>query len=95
MTAHVVKTPRQDAIWAVEPRMYRAQRRVEWRHVQAMLDSGVPMREMVRGGCFTFGVCTVAGREMIVTEDHRLRAYLTGPVIASLPENILSAREQN
>lgn len=78
--------------WAYAPRqrltkaMRAAQLRVRWDHVQALLNRGVPMREIVRpGGVMTFGVVTIQGREMIVTEDARLRAYLCGPGLFQMP----------
>lgn len=77
-------TPRIDTIEAVPQRLWAAQRRVTWAHYRALLDHGVPPQDLARGG-FTFGVATIQGREMVVTEDARLRAYLTGPGLFALP----------
>lgn len=77
-------TPLLDAIEAVPERLWQAQRRVTWAHYRAMLDQGIPSRDMVRAG-LTFGVVTIQGREMVVSEDHRLRAYLTGPGLFKMP----------
>ncbi len=74
-----------DAILSAPAPMYRAQARVQWRHVQAMLDQGVPMADMVGPGLLKFGIVRIGGREMVVTEDARLRAYLTGPGLFALP----------
>jgi hypothetical protein len=51
-----------------------------------MLAQGIPIRDLVRGGLFTFGIAVVAGREMIATDDARLRGYLSGPGLFALPE---------
>ena len=77
-------TPLLDAVQAVPKRLWQAQRRVEWRHYRAMLDQGIPSRDLVRNG-LTFGVVTIQGREMAVTENHRLRAYLNGPGLFKMP----------
>lgn len=75
------ETPRLDAIEARTPQMRAAHKRVEWRHFQALMAQGIPARELVG----TFGIVTVQGREMIVTESRRLRAYLTGPCLFGVP----------
>lgn len=77
-------TPILDALEAVPERLWQAQRRVGWRHYRAMLDQGIPGRDLARGG-LTFGVVTIQGREMVVTEDARVRAYLTGPGLFKMP----------
>jgi len=75
---------------ADEPPLSRAMRaaqlRLEWRHVQALMQRGVPLSAMLRpGGRLTLGVVRIAGREMIVTDDARMRAYLSGPGLFAMP----------
>lgn len=90
MTFHpalYVKTPRQDRIAALTDKQRAAQRNVTWEHYRAMLDQGIPGTDLVHGGLFTFGVVTVMGREMLVTEDRRLRGYLSGPGLFKMPQS--------
>jgi hypothetical protein len=75
-------TPILDALEAQTPAMRAAWRRVEFRHIQALLKRGVPIPDMLG----KFGVVVIQGREMIVTDDARLRGYLDGPVMAAMPE---------
>lgn len=74
-----------DAIAALPAKMRAAQDRVEWRHVEALLHSGVPMRDMLAPHGLAFGVVTIQGREMIVTDCPRFRAYMTGAGIFKMP----------
>lgn len=75
-------TPILDAIEALTPAMWAAYRRVEWRHVQALMQQGIPVADMLG----KFGVVRIAGREMLVTDDPRLRGYIDGPIMAAMPE---------
>ena len=79
-------TPHLDAVGAVPEALWRASRRVTWAHYRALLDQGIPGRDLARNGVFTFGIVRVQGREMLVTDDSRLRAYIDGPVMAAMPE---------
>lgn len=74
-----------DAIAAVPPRMREAQNRVEWRHVEALLHSGVPMHAMLAPHGLAFGVVTIQSREMVVTDTPAFRAYMTGPGVFKMP----------
>lgn len=71
-------TPRIDAILACPRRFWGAQCRVTLTHMRTLMDRGIPARDLVRNGMFTFGVIMLAGVEMIVTEDSRLRSYMSG-----------------
>ncbi len=62
----------------------KAKRRVEWRHFAALLQAGIPARDLVRGG-FTFGIAIIQGREYVATNDPRLRSYLYGTGIFKFP----------
>jgi hypothetical protein len=68
------------------PRWPAHKRRVRWEHLSALLQYGIPMRDLMRDGEFTWGVVRVAGREMIVTDDPRMRAWLHGPGLFKFPE---------
>lgn len=76
------KTPIIDALLALTPQMRAALDRVEWRHICTLMDQGIPVRDMLG----KFGVVRIAGREMIVTDDSRLRGYLCGPIMAAMPD---------
>ena len=78
-------TPWLDAIAGAPQGLWDAQRRVTWAHYRALLDQGIPGRDLARNGMFTFGVAMVQGREMLVTADARLRGYLTGPGLFKIP----------
>lgn len=62
-----------------------AKRRVHWRHFSALLLAGVPTRDLVRDQDFTFGVVMLQGRELVFTDDDRLRSYLFGPGLFKFP----------
>ena len=79
MTTHLA------TVEAVPEALWRASRRVEWRHYRALLDQGIPGLDLARNGAFTFGIVRIKGREMLVTEDARLRAYMTGPGMFAMP----------
>lgn len=74
-----------EAVEAVPEPMRRCMDRVEWRHVEALLHSGVPMRDMLAPEGLAFGVAVFQGREMIVTDCPRFRAYMTGAGIFKMP----------
>lgn len=80
--------PHIDAILATPLKMYRAKMRVQWRHLKALLFAGVPMEELLDLD-LTFGVVMVQGRELIVTDDDGLLAYLPGPVMVGFPDGIV------
>lgn len=67
-------------------------RRIRWHHLKALLDYGIPMRDLFdttdrpAWGRFKFGVITIKGRELIFTDDPRLRAWLHGPGLFKFPD---------
>lgn len=84
-------TPRTDAILEMPSGLARACRRVTWQHYQRLLDAGIPSRDLAR---LRWGVVMLQGREMIVTDDLRVRAYLTGAVMALMPGRSNAAPEE-
>lgn len=79
---YAIDTPRTDAITDRAPALHAAAQRITWAHYQRLLDAGIPSRALA---ALSWGIVTIQGREMIVTDDPRLRAYLTGPVLAGMP----------
>lgn len=69
------------------PRWPDHQRRIRWRHLRTLLEYGIPMRDLLDTGtcAFRFGVVTIRGRELIFTDDPRLRAWLHGPGLFKFP----------
>lgn len=67
------------------PRVPKHKRRVEWRHMTALLRAGIPIYDLYADGDFTFGIATIQGREYIATDDNRLRGYLHGIGIFKFP----------
>lgn len=67
-----------------EPQL-RSFRRITWRHWASLIQYGVNPRDLTQNGLPTFGIALVAGREMIVTDNPKIRSYLTGPGIFKLP----------
>lgn len=78
-------TPRTDTLAAMPAAARQAHDRVTWRHYSTLLHLGIPARDLTHNGAYTFGVVTIRGREMIVTENRRVRAWLDGPVLAAMP----------
>ena len=74
-----------EALYTAPDGFWRTTRAVQWSHFRALMDAGIPAKELTRDGLFTFGVVTIGGREMIVTTDPRLRSHLTGPAMFKIP----------
>lgn len=63
-------------------------RRIEWRHVAALLQYGVPIWDIYADGDFTFGIVRIKGVDLIFTEDSALRGYLHGPGLFRFPAQV-------
>lgn len=71
-----------DRILDMDAKLWIASRRITWAHYQAMLGAGIPSRDLAP---LNWGIVRLGGREIIVTDDARLRGYLSGPILAPLP----------
>ena len=78
-------TPEPPALTQPTAQFIEAERRVQWRHFKALLDAGIPARDLIGDQHLTFGIVTIHGREMLVTDDARLRSYLHGPALFAMP----------
>lgn len=76
---------RIEAREALPPKFRAAQDRVTWDDFRALLERGIPARDLLTPAGFAFGVTVISGRRLLVTDSPRLRAYLTGPGLFEMP----------
>lgn len=72
-------------IAALPARFRAAQARVTFADMRTLLDSGIPIHDLLRPYGLAFGIVQIQGRRLVVTNDRRLLAYLEGPMMVALP----------